>query len=189
MGKSEAAQPAKLIVSIIYRQKTLLAEAFSAIVHCWGAADILSESLAFDYTDYYRAEMGANLRRRIVSVQHMIDPGDLATIKRKTNDIEKALSAATWPNRQVNIDPGYLNASHLILASTKPAPHRPYLQQGIYADLTMVFQNMTFKPFFWTYPDYQSEKMIAILRTIRQKYLFQRKHKPLEQGAVGPWER
>ena len=188
MGIPKAAQPAKLIISIIYRQEALLVQTLDALMEHWGTADMLSEPLLFDFTNYYEGEMGRDLLRRLISFQQLIDPADIAAIKRTTNKMEEVVSTSSWPNRLVNIDPGYLNRSHLILGSTKPAPHRPYLQGGIYADLTLVFQNQTFQPFPWTYPDYQSEKMVAILSVIRQKYLFQLKHESLKQGVVASQE-
>jgi hypothetical protein len=188
VGIPKLAQPAKLIVSIIYHREELLGQALDALVVRWGSIDLVSERLAFDYTDYYEKEMGRDLRRRFISFQGLIDPVESADIKCAANDVEKRLSAEQWPNRSVNIDPGYLNESHVILSTTKPAPHRPVLQKGIYADLTLVFQNRTFQPFPWTYPDYRSEKMIAILCAIRQKYLFQRKYKTFDQDVVASRE-
>jgi hypothetical protein len=155
----------------------MVAPACDQLTEQWGMPDFISESLRFDYTDYYAREMGEGLRRRIIGFQDLVDPVHLAGIKRGANEIEKALSPS-FSRRVVNIDPGYVNAAQLVLATTKPAPHRPYLQQGIYADLTLLFQNRQFQPLPWTYPDYRAEKMIAIFFTIRQKYLFQCKCSP-----------
>ena len=84
--------------------------------------------------------------------------------------------------RVVNIDPGYINAYHLILTTTKPCPHRPYLQKGIYADLTLIYRKQSFRALPWTYPDYQSDKMIAIMNVLRQKYLFQFRKGPFSDS-------
>lgn len=164
-----------MIASIIYREGDFLVKALEAMMSQWQDLDYVSEALPFDYTGYYEEEMGSGLLRRIVSFQSLIDPGALAMIKRATNQIEEMLSAWSERGREVNIDPGYVNAYHLILATTKPAPHRPYLREGILADLTLVFQEKRFQGLSWTYPDYRSEKMIAIFHAIRQKYLFKRK--------------
>ncbi len=184
MGNPTNAQRAKLIASIIYQKEDILEKGLDALVKTLHAVDFISEILAFDYTDYYEKEMGIGLRRRVISFEDLIDPENIAAIKRATNEIEKTLSPSSCLNRSVNIDPGYVSAYHLILATTKPAPHRPYLQHGIYADLTLVFQDKRFQPLPWTYPDYRSEKMIAIFSSIRQKYLFQRKHESSEQGRL-----
>ena len=53
--------------------------------------------------------------------------------------------------RRLNIDPGYIAQAHLILATGKGFSHRPYLRDGIYADLTLIFQDGTFRSLPWTY--------------------------------------
>jgi hypothetical protein len=75
----------------------------------------------------------------------------------------------------VNIDPGYLSQAHLILATGKGYTHRPYLRNGIYADLTLIYQGKKFRSLPWTYPDYADEKQLAMLEVIRARYLLQLK--------------
>jgi len=140
----------------------------------WGAIDFVSETCGFDYTDYYEKELGSSLWRKIISFEALISPELLSSIKHLTNEIEASLSSED-KRRMVNIDPGYINAYHLILGTTKPAPHRPYLQSGIYSDLTLLYQEKSFGPLAWTYPDYRSEKIIDIIGFLRKKYLFQLK--------------
>jgi hypothetical protein len=70
-------------------------------------------------------------------------------VKGWTNGLEERLAAGG--KRRVNIDPGYLARAHLILATGKGYTHRPYLRDGIYADLTLVFQQGGFQPLPWTY--------------------------------------
>jgi hypothetical protein len=176
VGTGTVAKPVKLIASIIYGEERHFVSSLEPLVDRWGSFDLISEALPFDYTDYYEKEMGTRLQRRVVSFESLIDPGKIAAIKGGTNEIEEVILPSSCDGRAVNIDPGYVSGYHLLLASTKPAPHRPYLQQGIYADVTLVFQDKRFQALPWTYPDYQSEKMIAIFCAIRQKYLFQRKH-------------
>jgi len=73
----------------------------------------------------------------------------------------------------VNIDPGYVAAAHLILATGKGYDHRPYLRSGIYADLTLVYRAGAFRPLPWTYPDYAAPETLAIIQSVRRKYLGQ----------------
>lgn len=142
----------------------------------WQSIDFLSESMPFDFTDYYEEEMGGGLWRHVLSFATLIDPEELVAVKLLANEIEASVSPEPG-RRAVNIDPGYLNAQHLILATTKPAPHRPALRSGIYADLTLVYQDQSFRALPWTYPDYRSDKMVAIMNLLRQKYLFQLSNK------------
>ena len=75
----------------------------------------------------------------------------------------------------MNIDPGYLAKAHLVLATGKGYSHRPYLREGIYADLTLIYRNKAFQLLPWTYPDDASGDMIAMLTRIREKYILQLK--------------
>jgi hypothetical protein len=64
----------------------------------------------------------------------------------------------------------------LILATGKGYSHRPYLRDGIYADLTLIFSDGTFRPLPWTYPDYAGRQMIGLLNRVREKYLLDLKN-------------
>ena len=84
----------------------------------------------------------------------------------------------------MNIDPGYIAKAHLILATGKGYSHRPYLRDGIYADLTLIYCNKAFQSLPWTYPDYAGEEMIGIFTRIRDKYVLQVKGKPTGVSQV-----
>jgi hypothetical protein len=77
--------------------------------------------------------------------------------------------------RRVNIDPGYISLAHLILATGKGYTHRPYLRDGIYADLTLIYIGKSFRSLPWTYPDYAEEGAIEMFNRIRAKYVAQLK--------------
>jgi hypothetical protein len=119
----------------------------------YGQADFISAIIPFDYTDYYCTEMGENLVRRFLTMEKLIRPEELPDIKLATNGFEDKLNSNS--RRQVNIDPGYISKAHLILATGKSYTHRPYLRDGIYADLTLVYQGKKFCSLPWTYPDYE----------------------------------
>ena len=73
--------------------------------------------------------------------------------------------------RQVNIDPGYLALSKLVLASAKNFSHRIYLNGGIYAEITLIYQNDNkFKCLEWTFPKYRSDDYQRIFKQIRNIY-------------------
>jgi hypothetical protein len=70
----------------------------------------------------------------------------------------------------LNIDPGYLSLEHVILATTKGYTHRPYLRDGIYADLTLIYQKGSYRALEWTYPDYGQPNIIALFNHLRTMY-------------------
>lgn len=173
MSRPAAAAPVKLIVSLFSTDQQLLADIVKELAGRFGRPDFVSEPLSFDYTDYYEEEMGPGLVRRLVAFEKLIRPESLPDIKKITNRIEEG--RLDGGKRMINIDPGYLNRCHLILATGKPYSHRPYLRDGIYADVTLVFRDGSYRPLEWTYPDYAGPALTGLLNRIREKYLLQLK--------------
>ena len=167
-----AARPAKLVMSLIASEVKLLEEVLSLLERRYGEVDFKSPLLPFDWTDYYEREMGKGLLRYFVSFLPLIERESLVRIKLETNEIEGEYAKEDG-RRRINIDPGYLTAEHLILATTKSYAHRPYLGEGIYADLTLLYRGGEFRPLEWTYPDYASEGVRQIFKGIRERYLAQ----------------
>ena len=173
MSKPTPAAPVKLIFSVFASTGAGINETISLLTGQYGEPDFISNEVPFDYTSYYCAEMGENLVRRFLSMEKLIYPDSLPDVKLATNDIENKF--ASGEKRLVNIDPGYLSQAHLILATGKGYSHRPYLRDGIYADLTLIYQNKKFRSLPWTYPDYADEKQLLMFDKIRTKYLLQLK--------------
>jgi hypothetical protein len=174
VSKPTPAESVKLAASIFYADRRLLREILDGLSGQYGAADFISSEMPFNYTDYYSKEMGPSLSRRFVFFEVLMRPESLPEVKLYTNHMEEAFSMAG--QRQVNIDPGYISKAHLILATGKGYAHRPYLRDGIYADLTLVYMDKSFHPLPWTYPDYAEKKVIDIFNRIRAKYAEQIKH-------------
>lgn len=170
MGKAKEPKPAKLFMSLIASEDTIFNRSLEDLRLDFGAIDFTSERFPFDFTDYYMEEMGSPLFRHFITFGRLISIPLLPEIKQTTNRLEEKYST---PNgkRRVNIDPGYLSLAHAILATTKGYAHRPYLRDGIYADLTLVYQNKTFQPLEWTYPDYRQDQIILLFNQFRKKYV------------------
>jgi hypothetical protein len=75
--------------------------------------------------------------------------------------------------RRVNLDPGYIEAGKLVLASTKNASQRVYLRSGIYAEATLLYYEGGFHGCSYTYPDYLWPETLAFLTRLRAIYLQQ----------------
>jgi hypothetical protein len=173
MSKPNPAEPVKLIFSVFAANAVVLDETIVKLADLFGEPDFISALVPFDYTSYYAREMGTDLVRRFLSMEKLIKPETLPDIKLATNCIEGKFSAGD--KREVNIDPGYLSKANLILATGKGFAHRPYLRDGIYADLTLVYQDKKFCSLPWTYPDYADAKQHLIFSKIRARYLLQLK--------------
>jgi hypothetical protein len=122
----------------------------------------------FLHSDYYGKEMGGDLHRYFLLFARLVSREQLPEVKLRTNEIEAC--HARQGNRTVNIDPGYIALEQVVLATTKGFAHRFYLGDGIYGDLTLMFQNGSYRGLPWTYPDYGSEEIIALCNGWRQRY-------------------
>jgi hypothetical protein len=138
----------------------------------FGPVELRSPVLPFNYTDYYEAEMGRDIKRQFLSFQRLIDPGSLADIKLFTNQLEEGLQGEKASHgRPINLDPGYLASSKLVLASTKDYSHRIYLARGIYAEVTLRYVKGGFETLAWTYPDYCSKEYMDFFTEVRTLYM------------------
>jgi hypothetical protein len=161
-------QPAKLVIGLLMNDRGLLPEVAGDLERAYGAIDWVGPWLGFDYTDYYTEEMGKPLHRRMLVFKELIEQLDLAPIKLRTNEIEKKY--APTGQRRVNIDPGYLLFERFVLATGKNYSHRIHIGHGIYADLTLIYQQGAYRPLPWTYPDYKDKAMGEFLLQVRRKY-------------------
>ena len=171
MSRPVPPEPVKVISSVFSGREDVMRRAIAALPRILGDIDYVSGVLPFEYTDYYEKESGADLIRRFVSFETLVSPDALPGIKLSTNRLEEEFMKDG--NRTVNIDPGYLSPAHLILATGKAYTHRPYLRDGIYADLTLVFVKHSFRRLEWTYPDYAGADTIAMFNNIRERYMNQ----------------
>jgi hypothetical protein len=137
----------------------------------FGPFRMLGESFLFDYTNYYEKEFGKKLWRTFLLFENLIDPSSLASIKIKTNSIEQ--ENLEEGNRTFNLDPGILTSANIILATTKNRSHRIPLQQGIYGELTLMYQGKKYNDFQWTYPDYKEDKVKHLFEEVRKEFLKQ----------------
>ncbi len=168
MSLPRAPKPAKLVVGVFLKEKSLLTAVVQDLIAHFGPVDMVSRWYAFDFTDYYEAEMGRPLFRRLLSFSRLVDPGKLPDIKRTTNGLERR--RAENGLRLVNLDPGYLVHSQFVLATGKNYSHRIYLGSGIYADLTLMFRKGRFESLPWTYPDYADRRIQRFLMCVRKRY-------------------
>ena len=99
----------------------------------------------------------------------------------KLNEIEARFAGDG--RRQINMDPGFLNEERIILASGKNFTHRVYLRNGIYADLTLIYQKGAYQCLPWTYPDYRRPELLHFFGIIRLKLAFQRSGKLPRKGV------
>jgi hypothetical protein len=169
MGRPKIPSKVCLICAVCYHSKKVLDIATEMLIKKFGPIEHTSDLLTFTYTDYYSDEMGKDLKKLFYSFAKLIDSENIVAVKLATNQIEMKLSQSG--RRTVNLDPGYLEAAKLILATTKNFSHRIYLGKGIYGDVQLYYRKGRFQTNEWTYPDYKEDKSIAFFNKIRAEYL------------------
>ena len=70
--------------------------------------------------------------------------------------------------RPVNLDPGIIEPSKLVLASTKNFAHRIYIGDHMYAEVTMTYNRGKWESFPFTFPDFKSGRYNGFLSNVRE---------------------
>jgi hypothetical protein len=176
MAEAVPFTPVKLICGIIASQADVFSRSTAHLIELFGPADHSSELLEFKFTDYYEKQMGGGLKRKFISFHELTAPEILSEAKIQTNALELVIKEEIGSSkRAVNLDPGYLTASALILATVKDFSHRIPLQKGIYAHLEFLFGKNDVRTLDWTYPDYRTKGYQRFFLEVRKTYLQQLK--------------
>ena len=171
MGKILQTTPVKLLVGILTSIPDLLPETETELTALFGVIDARSEIFPFVWTEYYNAEMGSPIYRRFLSFAGLIEAPTVVDAKIAANELETKM-AEKYPcvRRPVNLDPGYMEQSKIVLASTKNFFHRILIARGIYAEVTLHYHDRRWKSFPWTFPDYGSETYHPFFTALRESY-------------------
>jgi len=121
-----------------------------------GFGPLLTKSEVFDfstrYTPYYEPEMGQGLQKAFFVIQGLHSGASLTEWKRKSLLVEGEHRAAH--GRTLNLDPLLLSLNNVIIATTKNAPHRVPIAEGLWGDLALVRRSGKWEGMPWTYRDY-----------------------------------
>ena len=171
MGVIRIPLKVKLFVGVLTSLPDILPSVEAKLTERFGAVDSRSELFPFPWTDYYDATMGTPITRCFLGFEDLIDPSDIAEVKMETNRLED-LFALEWTKRTrpVNLDPGYLEESKVVLASTKNYYHRILIGSGIYAEVTLHFERGAWRLLPWTFPDYESDSYHIYFTSLRNLY-------------------
>jgi len=173
MGTPVQPQPAKYFIAILVADLTVLAAVEAELLATLGEIDARGAIAAWQESKFYEAEMGATLWRGFWSLQSLRSPEALATAKLQTQTIEDKFRDPVSGGRRVNLDPGYIDTLKVVLASTKNANQRIYLNSGIYGEATLFYHHGAFQGLAYTYPDYLTPQATEFLNRVRSTYVEQ----------------
>jgi hypothetical protein len=184
LGEIRPLVPVKPFVSVLTSLHSVLPEVQTELAALLGPVDLRSETFPFDSTHYYDRQMGSPLLRSFIGYAGLISPAGLAGIKLETNRLEEIL-ARRYPavERPVNLDPGYVEQSKVVLASTKNFFHRIFIGEGIYAEVTLHWQGGRWQYFPWTFPDFRTGRYDEFFSQLRRIYRDQLNTDPPSGGS------
>lgn len=171
MAEPSAPEAVKFFVALLWGDAAALPEAYARLLERFGAIDYEGPDRDFDLTNYYEAEMGMNLQRRLIAFAALRGPDELVQAKLACNEIEDGVGGSH--GRRVNLDLGFLDHNKIVLASAKGAGQKIYLGNGIYADLVARYADGRYQPFAWTFPDFKDGRYDFELGELRRLYLRQ----------------
>ena len=168
MGKIRSPEAAFLFIGNLYSDPEVFGHSKEILESKFGDSLLVSPPLPWDYSPYYRDELGSPINRQFLFFKDLFDTGTLADIKTRTNEIEDSLSVDG--KRRINLDPGYITLAKVVLASTKNYSHRLNLGKGIYGEVTLIYieKEGTYKSHLFTYRDYQEQSCIDMFLNIRR---------------------
>jgi hypothetical protein len=172
MTQNRAHNAVLLVVAGFSRHPSAMEWARDQLIKRFGTIVLESPSFDFVQTRYYEATMGSGLRKNFLVFDDLVAPDRLADIKNATIALERELAASgRFPEaRPINLDPGFLSLGKFQLATTKDQAHRIYLRDGIYAEVTLRFQDGSLELWPWTYADYQLPEVRSFLEGAREHY-------------------
>lgn len=158
----------KYIVAVLYQDDGTFNQVLDLLAEEFSNIDYVGQSFPFTDSDYYEAEMGTQLKRKVISFEKLESPGNLVSAKQTTRKIEERLSVNL--GRTVNLDIGYLDMFKVILASYKGRSNKVYMSDNIWSDFVLYFEKGAYQSFVWSFPDFKSGKYNADLMEIRTLY-------------------
>ena len=176
MGTPLEHELAMLVIAVFSRYEQALSWAEEELSLAWGEVALQSDVFPFFHTRYYEKEMGPELLLQFLAFDRLISVTSLAEIKLNSNQLEADYARiGHHPEpRPLNIDPGYLTLGKFVLATTKDASHRLYLDHGIFAEVTLSYAHGKWRPYEWTYPNYREPSYHEFLQHCR-KLLYERR--------------
>jgi hypothetical protein len=160
---------AKLIAFIIAPGEELEEAWLQELCGNFGNLEHKGKFFPFDKTDYYKAEMGENLHRCVVSFEGLIPPENITEYKSKAISIENSLRGSSG-SRVINIDVGYMDSDKVVLPSAKRGPFKLYAGGGFWLDMILTYAKGDFKPTAWAFADFKENPYKRDLLLIREKF-------------------
>ena len=159
-------------MSIMYSSMDALAEGVKMLEKKFGRVQYETLEIACCDAEEYREEMGEDLLRRFYSFDGLVPRDSLPDLKAACYKIEPRFSDTVdgYHFRTINIDPGILTPSALVMASHKEYNHRIYLCDGVWGEMALIFAHGKFCRLPWTNPDFCSDEAVDFFERVRSTF-------------------
>jgi hypothetical protein len=158
-----------MLVFVLQSGNAWDAELLTVLEKTWGPLRHKGDWHPFDQTNYYQAEMGANLHRAVASFDCLIDPSRIAAEKLRSIAVEGIWTGEAG-GRKFNFDIGYMDPDKVVLPSCKQGPWKVYWGEGIWLDIVMHYAKGHFDGSPWSFEDFVRNPYQRDLLLIREKY-------------------
>ncbi len=168
----------KLTFSVLFNEsrRENLFSLLEDLRKAFGEISLLSEEFSFQFLErYYGKEMGTPLKKVYLSIGGLVEKSRMVEVKRISRELEEKYSEGG--RRTLNVDPGFVDESQLILLSHKRRGARVYLAEGVYAEIELLYVYGAFRPLYWTYRDYRHPEVRKFFERVRKEYLRERKQR------------
>ncbi|MCS7171537.1 MAG: DUF4416 family protein [Aquificaceae bacterium] len=156
---------AKPVMAVLYSDKDALEKFLKEL-----SVERISEPFYFQGLQrYYGSEMGEGLLKVFLSLKGFMKREELKHFKLWS--MEREVTYSKNEKRRLNIDPGYVEESHLVLASSKKRGGRLYLGEGVYGEMEYLYLYGGFRPLYWTYGDYRDVRVRSFFERVREDFL------------------
>ena len=169
MGKVRPIPHTALIAAVTFADDKALQSVIDKLTAEYGPLSLSSDIFDFTMTQYYAGEMGENLKKCFYCFERLVNIEDHPDIKHFTNALEDEFARERDGAlvRTVNIDPGYITLSKLVLTTTKDYSHRVYIGKGMYGEVELRYVKGMFVPLENTYPDYKTQEALEFFYRAR----------------------
>jgi hypothetical protein len=169
MARIQKPPPGRLVVSIIYSSMDALADGVKALEKRFGRVQYETLEIPCSEADEYSEEMGTDLLRRFYSFDSSVPRDSLPSLKAACYKIEPKFSDTVdgYHFRTINIDPGILTPSALVMASHKEFNHRIYLRDGVWGEMALMYAHSKFCRLPWTNPDFCCDEAVDFFERVR----------------------
>ena len=167
----------KLIIGAIYSDIQFLNSAKEQMGNLNLFIKNQSKEFPFDLTEYYKSEMGPNLKRCFLNIEGLQKLENCFEWKIRMETIENNLSKLG--KRRINLDPGYIDLHRVVLFSSKQGPQKIYIRKGVWGDLVLLKVKNGFKNLPWTFPDIREGRyhnfFLQVLKEFKEENLLVKK--------------